>query len=173
MLKVCHKGEMMATKTKKGRSKGPNGAGDQVVVNFDLTDPQERRALEAARLLAAKHGRRKQAIVAFLSAVYAYYEQTGELLSTQDIAGALMGQGTSARQLVGFTADAEMQGSRLSAGSAPMPNVQHVSARERRKQRQYNRSGVEVTADGGKPSAQNVANNFLRSMEGMANGFFD
>ena len=42
-----------------------------------MSDPAERKALEAARLLAAKHGRRKQAIIALLEAVYTCYEQTG------------------------------------------------------------------------------------------------
>src|SRR6476646_10488677 len=84
----------MASRPRKSSNKGRNGVGDTVVVSFDLTDPAERKALEAARLLATKHGRRKQAIVALLGAVYAHYEQTGELLSASVITGALMGQGS-------------------------------------------------------------------------------
>jgi len=77
----------MVGKTKKGR----NGTGDTMMIYFDPSDPAERRALEASRLLAAKHGRRKQVIVTLLEAIYTAYEQTGDLLSSAEIAAALMG----------------------------------------------------------------------------------
>ncbi|MEP6985545.1 MAG: hypothetical protein ABI970_08100 [Chloroflexota bacterium] len=48
----------MARKSKSTKAKGRNGEGDSLTVFFDQSDPAERRALEAARLLAAKHGRR-------------------------------------------------------------------------------------------------------------------
>ena len=95
----------MARTTKTKRAKGANGVGDSVVVNFDMSDPSERRALEAARLLAAKHGRRKQAILALLEAIYARYETTGELMTPAQIAAALSGQMTPAqRPPLGFVA---------------------------------------------------------------------
>ena len=94
----------MARTTKAKRTKGANGAGDSVVVNFDLNDPSERRALEAARLLASKHGRRKQAILALLEAIYARYEITGELMTPAQIAAALSGQvAAPQRPPIGFT----------------------------------------------------------------------
>lgn len=71
--------------------KRSNGAGDSVTVYFDKTDTQERRALEAAQLLARKHGRRKDAIVALLAAMYDHYEQTGELLTATAIQNAISG----------------------------------------------------------------------------------
>ncbi|MEO8392865.1 MAG: hypothetical protein ABI700_07720 [Chloroflexota bacterium] len=82
----------MARATRAKTHKGVNGTGDSVTVYFDAADPAERKALEAARLLAVKHGRRKQAIVALLEAVYNYYEQTGELISASEISGALTGR---------------------------------------------------------------------------------
>src|SRR5215216_5021009 len=94
----------MAHQTKVKAQKGRNGTGDSVTLYFDRSDPAERKALEAARLLAAKHGRRKQAIIALLEAVYNHYETTGELMSAGVISGALAGQGGAlARQLVGYT----------------------------------------------------------------------
>ena len=92
---------------------------------FDRSDPAERKALEAARLLAAKHGRRKQAIIALLEAVYNHYEATGELLSSAEISGLLMGQGsTPARAQVGFTqAIAQAHGLELSAENASTPST--------------------------------------------------
>ena len=89
----------MANRARNSSGKGRNGVGDTVVVSFDLADPAERKALEAARLLATKHGRRKQAIVALLGAVYAHYEQTGELLSAADITARLIGQGREVDRL--------------------------------------------------------------------------
>src|SRR5664279_5175847 len=91
----------MASRTRK-QTKGRNGVGDSVTVFFDQSDPAERRALEAARLLATKHGRRKSAIIALLEAVYAHYEATGELLSASEISGALIGGVTPGRGIVGY-----------------------------------------------------------------------
>lgn len=150
----------MASKTGKRATKGRNGTGDSVTLYFDRSDPAERRALEAARLLAAKHGRRKQAIVALLEAVYSHYEATGELMSASAITSALMvGQGgvVPERAALGFTsAVARAHGIALDVDSR-LPRA---------------RGGVTV-ADGAKASAETVAKNFLSSMKGLANGFFD
>lgn len=165
----------MASRTPKTRAKGRNGVGDQVVINFDLKDPQERRALEAARLLATKHGRRKQAIVALLSAVYAYYEQTGELLSAQDITASLMGQGSApGRAPVGFTqAIANTHGLALAAVDVPMPTTQDVPASKRRAGRRYSGAGVEVTTSASKNGKDTLTANFMASMKDLASGFFE
>src|ERR1700709_461524 len=85
-------GSKMARSTKAKAQKGRNGVGDSLTVYFDCSDPAERKALEAARLLATKHGRRKQAIIALLEAVYTTYEQTGELMSATEISSALLAQ---------------------------------------------------------------------------------
>src|SRR3954462_14279439 len=93
----------MARSTKAKAQKGRNGVGDSLTVYFDRSNPAERKALEAARLLAIKHGRRKQAIIALLEAVYTHYEATGELMSASVISSALMGQGAAlGRDPVGF-----------------------------------------------------------------------
>lgn len=52
---------------------------------FDVSDPAERKGLEAAKLLAAKQGRRKQAAIALLEAIYNRYETSGELFSVNEI----------------------------------------------------------------------------------------
>jgi hypothetical protein len=143
----------VTTKTAKGR----NGVGDSVTVYFDHTDPAERKALEAARLLATKHGRRKQAIIALLEAVYNHYEQTGELLSAGEITTALSGQVALIRPTSpGFTTIA----------STDMP------PEEQRKQRKHanSREPHVVITSGGKADARTVADNFLKSMGGA---FFD
>src|SRR5688572_8236985 len=75
----------------KSKCKRANGVGEYLSVNFDITDPTERKAQKAAQLLAAKHGRRKQAIVTFLVAVYDHYERCNELPTPVEIAAALNG----------------------------------------------------------------------------------
>ncbi len=156
----------MANRTRK-QAKGRNGVGDSVTVFFDESDPAERRALEAARLLAVKHGRRKSAIVALLEAVYAHYEQTGELMSSAEISGALMGQ--AARSSVGIA-----QASRLPLGEdmLPQPRVAKEMTAAQRKTPKRRSGSIEITK-GSKVSTQKVAENFISSMKGLASGFFD
>src|SRR5512134_515085 len=81
-------------------TKRRNGVGESLTVYFDQNDPQERRALEMAKLLASKHGRRKQAIVALLDAMYSRYQETGELLSATAIQNAVMNANGSSRYAV-------------------------------------------------------------------------
>ena len=127
------------------RKKGANGTGEILTVNFDTSDPSERRALEAARLLAAKHGRRKQVVIALLEAVYSHYEQTGEVLTAPEISTFFAGNG---RQLV------------IAAPTAPPARIHSLDTGEPRI----------VITDGGKASAQEVANNFLKN---YSSAFFD
>jgi hypothetical protein len=143
----------MAQKSAR-KPKGQNGVGDSITLFFDVSDPSERRALEASKLLASKHGRRKAALVAMLDAMYRVYESSGELLSPAEIGAALMGQ-SSGRQ---------------PGGSMPII-TQDVPTSERRGQRQHT-GGVEITGSS-KASAQVVADNFINSMRGLASGFFD
>lgn len=75
-------------------AKGQNGTGDRILIRFDNpNDPTDMRALAGAQVLAQKHGRRRQAIVAMLEAIYLRYEATGELLSASQISAALTGAG--------------------------------------------------------------------------------
>jgi hypothetical protein len=153
----------MAGQKKTKTGKGSNGTGSTVTLYFDVNDPAERKALNGARLLAAKHGRRKQAIVALLEAVYTCYEETGELMSASTISGALMGQGIApARQGVGSAATV-MQ-------THELPSDTITRSTGAKKQRG---SHVEVTGISGKANAETVAKNFLSSMKGLASGFFD
>ena len=156
----------MANRTHK-KTKGRNGVGDSVTVFFDESDPAERRALEAARLLAAKHGRRKSAIVALLEAVYAQYERTGELMTSAEISGALMGE--IVRSHSGFPYE-----NRQLVGEDVLPQTREVKDVNftRRKPRQRRSSAVEIT-NKGKITTQTVAENFVSSMRGLASGFFD
>jgi hypothetical protein len=120
----------------KNKRKGSNGTGDSLTVYFDCSDPAERKALEAARLLAAKHGRRKQAIIALLEAIYNRYEASGELISASEISSALLVR-------------APVQSS---AGHEISPRFSSPTE-----------SGVVLT-DGARTSAQEIANNFLRNV---------
>ena len=148
----------MANRARNSSSKGRNGVGDTVVVSFDLADPAERKALEAARLLATKHGRRKQAIVALLGAVYAHYEQTGELLSAADITAGLIGQGRVVEHVkVSSNAVGEFQ--------SPRERIEKIPQLERSRPSRT----VEVTASG-KASTSEVAKNFLSSMSSFMDG---
>lgn len=142
----------MTSQTKSKAGKGNNGTGASVTLYFDISDPAERKALNAARLLATKHGRRKQAIVALLEAVYVHYEQTGELMSASTISSCLTGQGRiHDRQSEVFTRSV-----------AP---AHHAKLDEKPS------SKIEITAGGA--GAQNVAANFVNSMKSFATGFFD
>jgi len=125
--------------------KGANGTGDILTVSFDTSDPSERRALEAARLLAAKHGRRKQVVIALLEAVYNHYEQTGEVLTAPEISAHFAGNG---RQL---------------AAVPPATDARRPTADQPRT------PGVVITGSG-KADARTVADNFLKS---MSSAFFD
>ena len=147
----------MAQPARAKTSKGINGTGDSVTVYFDPSDPAERKALEAARLLASKHGRRKQAIVALLEAVYNVYEASGELLSATEISAALLGQGSTVppqqSRLVSTDITSDKRGTQLKHGDgSPL---------------------VEITGSTGKASAEMVGANFLKSVSGLSGGFFD
>lgn len=147
----------MARATKAKRTKGVNGAGETVVVNFDMADPSERRALEAARLLASKHGRRKAAILALLEAIYTRYEATGELMTPTQIAAALNGQAaTVARPQIGFTT---AKGQPISTPPAPHFSTSEIAERVK----------VEVIEE------QTPAINWHEKMHNAASGwgFFD
>jgi hypothetical protein len=145
----------MARSTKAKAQKGRNGVGDSLTVYFDCSDPAERKALEAARLLATKHGRRKQAIIALLEAVYNCYEQTGELMSASEISTALHGK------------------------NVPVPQQQKIFAGtdakldKRRPQHRDNSPFIEITNAAGTDSNQTITKNFMASMTGVASGFFD
>ena len=145
----------MARSTKAKTPKGRNGEGNSVTVYFDCSDPAERRALEAARLLATKHGRRKQAIIALLEAVYTCYNETGELMSASEISGALLGQ------------------PRETPRQQTRPEFTDPVSNERNhKQRRYS-PPVEITNSGGKASVETIAQNFLQSVSGFSVGFFE
>lgn len=142
----------MAHPAKAKARKGSNGTGDSVTLYFDINDPAERKALNAARLLATKHGRRKQAIVALLEAVYMHYELTGELMSASTISSALTGQGSVKEQ-------------------QPVNMIRSVDLPKGIKAEGTQSKKIEVKAD--RAGAQNVAANFVNSMKGFASGFFD
>ena len=137
--------------------KRQNGTGNSITLFFDPSDASERRALEASKLLASKHGRRKAALVAMLDAIYRVYETSGELLSPAEIGAALMRQSPFV--------------SHASAGFAAPPLASDRTAAQRQSGRQYtdHAPGVVVTA-GGKADAQTIADNFLRN---VGSAFFD
>lgn len=145
----------MARQTKTKPTKGKNGVGDSMTVLFDLTDKSERRALEAARLLASKHGRRKAVMVAFLEALYTHYEATGDLLSSADIS-ALMSrqQPATQRPAMGFTPAVGRQ-----IAPPASPNFSTSSAQDE--------PMIIVEDAPNKVTAQEFANNFLASMGGF------
>jgi hypothetical protein len=149
----------MARTSKSTKAKGRNGEGDSLTVFFDQSDPAERRALEAARLLAAKHGRRKQVIVTLLESIYTYYEQTGDLLSATEIANALMGGAGQMPKIAPAT-----------ASTAPQASMERAQARKTRKTAKTSESLITISTKDRQNDNQNVAANFLK---GMAAGLFD
>jgi hypothetical protein len=153
----------MARTSKSTKAKGRNGEGDSLTVFFDQSDPAERRALEAARLLATKHGRRKQVIVTLLESIYTYYEQTGDLLSATEIANALMGGAGQMPKI----ASAAMA---AAPSTAPQASIERAQARKTRKTARTSESLITITAKDKQTNNKNVAANFLK---GMAAGLFD
>ena len=142
-------------------SKRRNGAGDSVTVYFDQDDPQEQRALEMAKLLALKHGRRKQAIVALLDAMYSAYMETGELLTATAIQNAIR---TAPAGSIPRLNAAQQWENGLSAlpSAAPRRTEPPVYAED---------TQLVTVNKGGKASAEETTRNFLASMSGMS--FFD
>jgi hypothetical protein len=141
----------------KKQGKRQNGTGESLTVYFDKTDPQEARALEMSKLLAAKHGRRKDAIVALLSALYEVCESTGQILTPTDIINALNNsQSRSFTPAVGF--------------SMPAPATQSLAVPVHATEQPRGVPGVTIVDDGptGKMSGSQVAKNFLSN----ASSFF-
>lgn len=69
-----------------------NGSGVSITIQFDADDPQDARALMMSqRLATAKHGRRRQVIIALLDAMEQHYQQTGVVLSPVQIAALIAG----------------------------------------------------------------------------------
>jgi hypothetical protein len=90
----------------KSTAKRGNGEGDSITITFDIHDRTERRALQMSKLLASKHGRRKEALISMLATMYDVFEQTGEILDSRQIAALLSGGTTSTSASapnIGFT----------------------------------------------------------------------
>lgn len=106
--------------------KSANGEGKTpgFSIFFDLSDPDEARAFEMAQQLATPHGRRKDAIVAYLLALSEIQLQTGmefnaAILSSTMIANSLLGVG----QNIGG-------GSRMMQNDIVVENTQKVDPHE-------------------------------------------
>lgn len=147
----------------RGRVKGNNGKGETLTVYFDASDPAERRALAAAQLLAEKHGRRKQTIIALLNAVYQHYEQTGELVSGSAVAAALE------RGLM-VSSMSEMLPSLLPAGQPAMTDGKRQAGQGRAGDKprlpapSVHKAHIEFVEGGGKASAEDVGKSFAASI---------
>lgn len=163
-------------KAKQRKAKGNNGVGQFVSLTFDTSDPQEAAALAAAQLLASKHGRRKQAVVAFLSALYEVYQETGVLLSPVQIANAVQGVTLADRHAaMGFTravglsvASEQTDGQRTDNGQthgAPSHWTPPASSAP-----EYVPTELTISK-AKKASAQEVGNNMLKSMAGFGFDF--
>jgi hypothetical protein len=142
-----------------------------LTVYFDQNDPQECRALEMAKLLATKHGRRKQAIVALLDAMYSHYQETGELLSATAIQNAVLNANGSSRYAVpGLSAAANPADVEVIPTTVPR---QRPNAVRQRGEPPIERDDTQLVSisSGGKASAEETAQNFINSMGGMS--FFD
>jgi hypothetical protein len=127
--------------TTKAANKRGNGEGESITINFDIHDRTERRAMQMSKMLAAKHGRRKQFIVAVLASLYDVFEATGELPEAHSVAALLSG----AAPAVGSAA--------LSATSSKI-RTQKANPKAPR---------VTVSNGAAKTNADTIAKNFLAS----------
>jgi hypothetical protein len=153
----------MARKPGKRR----NGEGEGISIHFDQSDPQERRALTMAKLLAGKHGRRKQAIVALLDAMYSHYEDTGELLTATAIQNAIMAPNAGRSSMGSVAAVSQMHNAELPRLSAPAFPLHQPGSHQG-----VSDAGVRaIVTSGGKANAKQTTQNFINSMSSMS--FFD
>lgn len=160
-------------KSKRMTTKRRNGVGESVTVYFDQNDPQEWRALEMAKLLALKHGRRKQAIVALLDAMYSAYQETGELLTATAIQNAI--RSAQIASLPRLSSTGQQWDRELTEYAAPA-TARQASPRRASSRRieplVYEDDTQRVTVSrGGKADAKETTRNFLASMSGLS--FFD
>ena len=124
-------------------SKPSNGEGESGAISlvFDLSDPMEREAYEMAKQLARSHGRRKHVIVALLYGLSLYQKRTGMELNTDVVMAIVLSGG-----LIG-EGGLDMMAERPRPQTLEEPRV--------------------VVSSANKASAQEVANNFLKSMSGF------
>lgn len=145
----------MARKQGRKQSKGRNGEGQSVSLFFDTRDPMESKALAMSQVLASKHGRRKQVLIAALAALYDAYLESGELPTATTVANALSGMGTPPPRSF---APATTQRTPAPTSTAPRRTRQHDDDQPR-----------VVVGTGRKASAQQIANNFLSDMGSLFN----
>lgn len=156
--------------------KSPNGTGQSLTVFFDQSDPQEANALAMSKLLASKHGRRKDAVISLLSALYEVYQETGKLLSATEIANAVQAaQGGGRHASMGFTY--AVAGASVEPPPEPLPFPKetrpwmHQQVRADDDQPQITVSETKrLSAD---DQAKRSGANFLKSAGGLSAGFFD
>jgi hypothetical protein len=146
------------------RTKGNAKSTAKRGITFDIHDRTERRALQMSKLLASKHGRRKEALVSMLATMYDVFEQTGEILDSRQIAALLSGSttGTSASAPnIGFTQVAALaHGLPTSNAQGRLPGLPQSKPSGRQA----------VTATSAKTSAAEIGSAFIGSA-GAA--FFD
>lgn len=85
------------------RIKPQNGQGQsgQIILSFDLSDPDQARAYDMAQQLASPHGMRKHVFVGFLLFLESYQAQTGIRLTADRVMGLYL---TWLSQLTGSVA---------------------------------------------------------------------
>lgn len=143
----------MSTRKRNGeerREKGANGSSDSIVIHLDPSDPSDARALEMAKLLASKHGRRRGVLVAVLEAMHTYYQRTGVVMTPIDVATAILGQGSAA------TAPPPHSPPPYTPPPRPMPPLPAEPTPPARPNKQR-----------AKKQAEECANNYLKSMAGL------
>jgi hypothetical protein len=138
------------------KGKGRNGEGEGITLRFDQQDKTERRALQMSKLLASKHGRRKQAIVALLATMMDIFEESGEILDAREITARLNGIPT-------FSVSSSSRGAKEAFSvDRTKPNARSTQSRETRKE-----PLVTVAKESAKTTAESVAKNFLATNSGF------
>lgn len=154
-----------AKSSTKSTAKRGNGEGDSITITFDIHDRTERRALQMSKLLASKHGRRKEVLISMLATMYDVFEQSGEILDARQIAALLSGTGGAPAQAnIGFTqAVARAHGLPTASAQGGLTGLPQAEPRGRQA------VAIEITS-AAKTSAETIGNNF-RASAGAA--FFD
>jgi hypothetical protein len=148
--------QMAHQKTRnKSTSKRANGEGETITITFDLHDKTERRAMQMSKMLAAKHGRRKQFFVAVLASLYDAFEATGELPEVHHVAAMLSG------------ATSAPTASMTRGYSASVTEQSDVTKAPARKATSSKTPSVTVSKEAAKTSADTIAKNFLSSNSGF------
>jgi hypothetical protein len=113
---------------RRARGRSGEGEGNQILVRFDLDNPQDYRAMLMARQLARKYGALSQVVRGFLLALADFQDATGVELNAEAVtgmflSGVLIGNG---RQVISSTYVVDGEEPEIVIGTATRATAQEI-----------------------------------------------